>query len=249
MTKRRAILKGLTITGVAGATWKKPIIDSVILPSHAQTTGTSCNVNIQLFDAAVGNGFQAGFPGSPPNVPEGALMNFLIETSPACPDAVFRLTRYVNDAPEGGANEVIMNAEGRQALQATAEGEGNTERLVVNVPAYQPPASDDPYDDIGDFVVYFITGGAVSDIRLKKDIIPLKQLTNGIRLYRYKYLQDQTQTEYVGVMAQDLLDSHPDALLTGKDGYYRVKYHQLGMKLAKYDDWKQHGENAVKLSH
>ena len=40
MTKRRELLKGLSVAGIAGAgaVWKKPVVNTVILPIHAQTT-------------------------------------------------------------------------------------------------------------------------------------------------------------------------------------------------------------------
>ena len=42
MTKRREILKCLTVAGAAGAVWKKPVVDSVMLPAHAATSCDEC---------------------------------------------------------------------------------------------------------------------------------------------------------------------------------------------------------------
>jgi hypothetical protein len=77
--------------------------------------------------------------------------------------------------------------------------------------------------------------GPVSDVRLKEDITPLLRLDNGIGLYRYRYKwSDQL---YVGVMAQEVANIVPTAILRGEDGYFRVDYGQLGMKLMTWDEW------------
>jgi len=74
-----------------------------------------------------------------------------------------------------------------------------------------------------------------SDIRLKEDILPLMRFDNGIGLYRYRY--NWSDQFYVGVMAQEVATIVPTAVLRGKDGYLRVDYGQLGMKLMTWDDW------------
>ena len=40
MTKRRELLKVLSLTGAAGAVWKKPVVDSLVLPAHAESSPT-----------------------------------------------------------------------------------------------------------------------------------------------------------------------------------------------------------------
>ncbi len=78
---------------------------------------------------------------------------------------------------------------------------------------------------------------APSDRRLKRDIAKVGQLDGDIDLYRYKYLwSDQ---EYVGVMAQDLLEVRPDAVIRGGDGYFRVDYAALGARLQTFDAWQR----------
>jgi hypothetical protein len=60
------------------------------------------------------------------------------------------------------------------------------------------------------------------------------RLDNGIGLYRYRYKwSDQL---YVGVLAQEVATIVPTAVLRGKDGYLRVDYGQLGMRLMTWDD-------------
>lgn len=77
-----------------------------------------------------------------------------------------------------------------------------------------------------------------SDRWLKRDIQHLStaQTKQGsINLYRFKYLWDDQ--EYVGVMAQELLTTHPDAVLIGTGGYYRVDYDMLGIPFLTYEEW------------
>jgi hypothetical protein len=42
---------------------------------------------------------------------------------------------------------------------------------------------------------------------------------------------------YVGVMAQEVQTIAPAAVVRGRDGYLRVDYHQLGLKLQAYQQW------------
>ena len=76
-----------------------------------------------------------------------------------------------------------------------------------------------------------------SDIRLKRDIVLLARLDDGIGLYRYRYLWNDTL--YVGVMAQEVLAIAPQAVRMGEDGYLRVDYNQLGLRFTTWDEWRR----------
>ena len=78
-------------------------------------------------------------------------------------------------------------------------------------------------------------GGERSDIRLKRDIAQVGELDGGINLYRYRYLW--SDTIYVGVMAQEVAAVKPEAVLRGADGYLRVDYARLGLRLRTWDQW------------
>ena len=83
-----------------------------------------------------------------------------------------------------------------------------------------------------------VTGSTVtttSDIRLKHDITLLGRLDNGLGFYRFMYNGDNKA--YVGVMAQEVEAVMPDAVVTGPDGYLRVRYDKLGLKFESYDEW------------
>jgi hypothetical protein len=75
---------------------------------------------------------------------------------------------------------------------------------------------------------------AKSDIRLKRDITPVGK-HNGINLYRYRYLW--SDTTYVGVMAHEVAEIVPEAVLRDADGYLSVNYARLGLRLLTWDEW------------
>ncbi|MBR1227850.1 MULTISPECIES: DUF3300 domain-containing protein [unclassified Bradyrhizobium] len=78
-------------------------------------------------------------------------------------------------------------------------------------------------------------GGRRSDIELKHDVVLLGHLANGLGYYRFSYLG--SSKPYVGVIAQEVQTVAPEAVTRGPDGYLRVRYEQLGLKLRSYTDW------------
>jgi Chaperone of endosialidase len=83
-------------------------------------------------------------------------------------------------------------------------------------------------------------GGASSDIRLKHNVMPLGRLANGLGLYRFCYLG--SDLAYVGVMAQEVETIMPDAVVRGDDGYLRVYYDKLGMRMQTWEEWTSSGQ-------
>lgn len=82
-------------------------------------------------------------------------------------------------------------------------------------------------------------GGRRSDIALKHDLVLLGHLANGLGYYRFSYLG--SSKPYVGVIAQEVQSLVPEAVTRGSDGYLRVHYEQLGLKLRSYTDWLARG--------
>jgi hypothetical protein len=78
-------------------------------------------------------------------------------------------------------------------------------------------------------------GGRRSDVALKYDVVLLGHLANGLGYYRFSYLG--SSKSYVGVIAQEVQDVMPEAVTRGQDGYLRVYYEKLGLKLRSYSDW------------
>ena len=79
------------------------------------------------------------------------------------------------------------------------------------------------------------SGGEFSDCRLKRDVVLLARLDNGIGIYRYRYLW--SDTVYVGVIAQEVLEITPSAVIRESDGYFRVNYARLGLRMMTWDEW------------
>jgi hypothetical protein len=78
-------------------------------------------------------------------------------------------------------------------------------------------------------------GGRRSDIELKRDVTLLGHLSNGLGVYRFRYVDGDRA--YVGVIAQEVERIRPDAVSRGSDGYLRVSYDRLGFKFQTYDQW------------
>ena len=82
----------------------------------------------------------------------------------------------------------------------------------------------------------YTSGFIVSDARLKRDIILVGRLDDGLGLYQYRYVW--SDTVYVGVMAQEVALIHPEAVVRdGLDNYLRVDYGRLGLKLMTRQEW------------
>src|SRR3974390_826371 len=93
-------------------------------------------------------------------------------------------------------------------------------------------------------------GGARADIRLKHDVVLIGYLDNGLGFYRFAY--NGSEKAYVGVMAQEVRSVEPDAVVVGRDGYLRVFYDKLGLKLQTYDQWIASGAripSAAQVQH
>lgn len=79
-------------------------------------------------------------------------------------------------------------------------------------------------------------GVVCSDARLKRDIVVVGHLDDSLTLYRFKYLW--SDVAYVGVMAQDVQAVDPAAVVRGADGYFRVDYRRLGLRLQTWSEWR-----------
>ncbi|TCU78609.1 uncharacterized protein DUF3300 [Bradyrhizobium sp. R2.2-H] len=78
-------------------------------------------------------------------------------------------------------------------------------------------------------------GGRRSDVALKHDVVLLGHLGNGLGYYRFSYIG--SDKAYVGVMAQEVEQIMPNAVMRGSDGYLWVHYEKLGLKFRTYRDW------------
>lgn len=106
------------------------------------------------------------------------------------------------------------------ALQGGQMGQGTTTQT------YNPGMFD--YLQMGAGLGSSYLGGKGSDIRLKENIEPFMTI-NGVKLYTWEWndkahdigVDDQPA---IGVIADELMQTHPDAVSAGEDGYLRVDY-------------------------
>jgi hypothetical protein len=90
---------------------------------------------------------------------------------------------------------------------------------------------------------------AASDIRLKTNIEALSISREGYNLYKFQYIGEDNKNTYVGVMAQDIISSRPDAVVQNESGFYMVRYDRLGLKMVTLDQWMNEGPACVELIH
>ena len=79
------------------------------------------------------------------------------------------------------------------------------------------------------------SAGAASDRRLKKDIVEVGELPNGLKVYDFRYRSDPEEVTYRGVMADEVKDKVPEAYIENFNGsgHAGVNYALVGMPLLK----------------
>lgn len=132
--------------------------------------------------------------------------------------------------------DILFAAQNNQSL--SPEQQAQIVKAVNTVkahPTYGSGSTNDLMDKAAkNYRDKFSPGGPTpSDRRLKRDIQYVRTLSNGIKLYSFQYIWGGPQ--YIGVMAQDLLHSHPEAVSIDLDGYYRVDYALLGIQMLELD--------------
>ena len=75
-----------------------------------------------------------------------------------------------------------------------------------------------------------------SDSRVKADVVKVDTHPAGFGLYRFRYLW--SETEYVGVIAQEVRELMPEAIACGDDGILRVDYGAIGVDMVPYASWR-----------
>jgi hypothetical protein len=69
-----------------------------------------------------------------------------------------------------------------------------------------------------------------SDIRLKADIEP-HGVRNGHNWYKFRYVWEDPGAVHEGVMAQEVMQTRPDAVSTHPMGFFVVDYAALGLEM------------------
>jgi len=75
-----------------------------------------------------------------------------------------------------------------------------------------------------------------SDMRLKENVSEIgKDAYTGLNLYHFSYINDPDSTMYEGVMAQEVLNFMPEAVVLTEDGFYAVDYNMLGLEMKQVE--------------
>ncbi len=70
--------------------------------------------------------------------------------------------------------------------------------------------------------------GAMSDARLKENIEHVERI-DGINMYTWDWKDEAMSSPMnYGVIAQEVAETHPEAVVTGDHGYMMVDYSKLG---------------------
>ena len=80
-------------------------------------------------------------------------------------------------------------------------------------------------------------GAGWSDIRLKRNVERVGTSADGHALYAFDYVWGGPRQ--VGVMAQEVIASRPDAVIRTASGYLMVDYSRLGLGMTTYADWRR----------
>ncbi|MEO1640158.1 MAG: tail fiber domain-containing protein [Pseudomonadota bacterium] len=133
----------------------------------------------------------------------------------------------------GGLSDEIMEAPVVMAEPAPEPGPSiNPTYVVLGVLAALLIAAavqeeDDDSDDTDTDQI------GASDIRLKTDITQIGETADGIGIYSYRYLGHDAL--FSGVMAQEVAQVMPEAVITLPGGYMMVNYSQLGLTMERLD--------------
>jgi len=121
-------------------------------------------------------------------------------------------------------------------LLAAAKYQGDFDQGRYNAQVAQYNADGGWFGPVGGATLDLATaaagsiGGAAaaSDRRLKKDVQEIGKTESGLPLYLFRYLWDsENESPRIGVMAQDVLEVMPDAVLTRPDGFLMVDYARI----------------------
>jgi hypothetical protein len=113
-------------------------------------------------------------------------------------------------------------------------------RLVTGTAFVAPLVASFAMDGLSISKAYAANGSGSalpSDRRFKRGIARVARLASGLSLYRFKYVW--SDTEYVGVIAQEVREGMPQAVVEGDDGFLRVDYAMLGLEMLTYADWEK----------
>ena len=134
---------------------------------------------------------------------------------------------FTNNARQQSLSEILQilqnSISGYQVQKDIFNAINSAAGQVTTQDAYQGKSNGLSVQDVVSLASSAATiAAAVSDIRLKENISPVGRLDNGLTVYRFNYIgSPQVQ---IGLIAQEVRDVKPEAVIVGDDGYLRVNY-------------------------
>ena len=133
-------------------------------------------------------------------------------------------------------------SQGASAAGSSAQGYGNIWGQQNDAYQASQNASNAASAGLGQAVgtmgTMWAMGGFPSDRRLKKDIVAVgTDERTGLTLYQFRYINED-DTVYQGVMADEVLERYPDAVVHASNGYMSVIYAVLGIEFKRVGEAK-----------
>jgi uncharacterized caspase-like protein len=160
-------------------------------------------------------------------------------TSAASNAASKAASSAASNAASKAASNAASNAAGKAASNAASRAAGNAASNAASKAASN--AASKAAGNAASNAASKIN--IPSDIRLKEDIVLLGRTHDGLQIYRYRYIGDDTF--YVGVMAQEVAERAPDAVTRSEDGYLTVDYARLGLIFMTFEEWSRQNGSAA----
>lgn len=129
-----------------------------------------------------------------------------------------------------GAANYLQGASATAGQAASTAGSSATGLANVNQAYYDTNTKADSSAGIGSLVG--VLGSAAitkySDSRLKTNIELIDNI-NGHNIYTWDWIEGFDGGYNKGVIAQEVLETHPESIHTNSDGFYTVDYNSLGL--------------------
>ena len=148
------------------------------------------------------------------------------------------IAAYAGGGLETGFDLAMNNAQQGALTQALigAQGQINYIGKEVSANGYEIQAATERAMAKSSLIggIFKIVGGIAqmggsSDRRLKENIVQTGTYPNGLPMYEFNYIG--ATERWRGVMADDVEKRFPEAVITDSDGYYRVHYEMLGLRM------------------
>ena len=144
---------------------------------------------------------------------------------------------YSGATGAGTAGLASSMAPGSQAMTGMAQA-SQTMGTVLNNQTSYANANREQGIDVGGLMqggAAMYKAGMFSDRRLKQNIeLVGRDERTMLPLYEFEYINGSGR-RFLGVMAQDVLETYPDMVFTMPDGFMAVNYAGLGMEMVEVD--------------